>query len=43
MGETVAKGFNKLGWHWWPSDSTIQALSLYIADTMKKNLENLFD
>lgn len=23
MGETVARGFNKLGWHWWPSDSAI--------------------
>ena len=22
-GEVLAKGFNKLGWHWWPSDSTI--------------------
>ncbi|MDA1302257.1 MAG: GMC family oxidoreductase [Proteobacteria bacterium] len=22
-GETVARGFNKLGWHWWPSDSAI--------------------
>jgi choline dehydrogenase-like flavoprotein len=22
-GETVAKGFNKLGWHWWPSYSAI--------------------
>lgn len=22
-GETLAKGFNKLGWHWWPSDSAI--------------------
>jgi choline dehydrogenase-like flavoprotein len=23
LGITVAKGFNKLGWHWWPSDSAI--------------------
>jgi choline dehydrogenase-like flavoprotein len=22
-GETMARGFNKLGWHWWPSDSAI--------------------
>jgi len=22
-GETLAKGFNLLGWHWWPSDSAI--------------------
>ncbi|KHK90384.1 GMC family oxidoreductase [Novosphingobium malaysiense] len=22
-GETLARGFNKLGWHWWPTDSTI--------------------
>jgi choline dehydrogenase-like flavoprotein len=22
-GETVAKGFNAKGWHWWPSDSAI--------------------
>ena len=22
-GETVARGFNKLGWHWWPSDVAI--------------------
>ncbi len=21
--ETLGRGFNKLGWHWWPSDSTI--------------------
>ena len=20
-GTTLAQGFNKLGWHWWPSDS----------------------
>jgi len=23
IGEAVARGFNKLGWHWWPSDSAI--------------------
>jgi choline dehydrogenase-like flavoprotein len=23
VGETLAGGFNKLGWHWWPSDSAI--------------------
>ena len=23
LGETVARGFNELGWHWWPSDSAI--------------------
>ena len=23
LGETLAEGFNKLGWHWWPSDSAI--------------------
>jgi choline dehydrogenase-like flavoprotein len=23
LGETIAKGFNKLGWHWWPSYSAI--------------------
>ena len=23
MGETMGRGFNKLGWHWWPSDSAI--------------------
>ena len=22
-GQTIAAGFNKLGWHWWPSDSAI--------------------
>lgn len=22
-GEVLAKGFNKLGWHWWPSDTAI--------------------
>jgi choline dehydrogenase-like flavoprotein len=23
MGETIGRGFNKLGWHWWPSDSAL--------------------
>ena len=23
LGETIAGGFNQLGWHWWPSDSAI--------------------
>lgn len=23
LGETVARGFDRLGWHWWPSDSAI--------------------
>ena len=23
LGETLAIGFNRLGWHWWPSDSAI--------------------
>jgi choline dehydrogenase-like flavoprotein len=23
MGNAVARGFNKLGWHWWPSDAAI--------------------
>ena len=23
FGETLAGGFNRLGWHWWPSDSAI--------------------
>ena len=22
-GQAIAKGFNKLGWHWWPSDTAI--------------------
>ena len=26
LGETVACGFNRLGWHWWPSDSAIATL-----------------
>ncbi|WP_298812870.1 GMC family oxidoreductase [uncultured Roseibium sp.] len=23
LGQTLARGFNKLGWHWWPSDVAI--------------------
>ena len=23
LGHTLAEGFNRLGWHWWPSDSAI--------------------
>lgn len=23
IGETLGRGFNQLGWHWWPSDSAI--------------------
>ncbi len=23
LGETLGRGFNRLGWHWWPSDSAI--------------------
>jgi choline dehydrogenase-like flavoprotein len=23
LGHTIAKGFNELGWHWWPSDAAI--------------------
>jgi len=23
LGETLASGFDRLGWHWWPSDSAI--------------------
>jgi choline dehydrogenase-like flavoprotein len=23
LGETLGRGFNELGWHWWPSDSAI--------------------
>lgn len=23
LGETLAEGFDRLGWHWWPSDSAI--------------------
>lgn len=23
VGNTLAKGFNELGWHWWPSDAAI--------------------
>ena len=27
-GATLARGFNKLGWHWWPSDSAIASRGL---------------
>src|SRR5262249_62016783 len=23
LGATIARGFDRLGWHWWPSDSAI--------------------
>jgi choline dehydrogenase-like flavoprotein len=23
LGETIARGFDKLGWYWWPSDNAI--------------------
>jgi len=26
LGETVAGGFNELGWHWWPSESAIATI-----------------
>lgn len=26
LGDTMARGFEKLGWHWWPSDSAIATL-----------------
>jgi choline dehydrogenase-like flavoprotein len=25
-GTTLARGLNKLGWHWWPSDSTVASV-----------------
>jgi len=25
LGETLARGFDALGWHWWPSDAAINA------------------
>jgi choline dehydrogenase-like flavoprotein len=25
-GATLARGLNKLGWHWWPSDSTVASV-----------------
>ena len=28
LGETLARGFNRLGWHWWPSDSAITTRAL---------------
>ena len=27
LGETVVRGFDKLGWHWWPSDCAINTAS----------------
>jgi choline dehydrogenase-like flavoprotein len=27
LGETLAGGFNRLGWHWWPSDSAIATVA----------------
>jgi len=26
MGETAARGFNALGWHWWPADAAISTV-----------------
>ncbi|MBI4517823.1 MAG: GMC family oxidoreductase [Deltaproteobacteria bacterium] len=26
LGQKIAQGFNRLGWHWWPSDSAIASL-----------------
>src|SRR5438093_1252875 len=26
MGERAARGFNALGWHWWPSDAAINTV-----------------
>jgi len=26
LGDTIASGFDKLGWHWWPSDSAINTV-----------------
>jgi choline dehydrogenase-like flavoprotein len=26
LGETAARGFNALGWHWWPSDAAINSI-----------------
>jgi choline dehydrogenase-like flavoprotein len=26
MGETAARGFNELGWHWWPSEAAINTV-----------------
>ena len=25
LGETMARGFDRLGWHWWPSDAAINS------------------
>jgi len=27
LGETLAAGFDRLGWHWWPSDSAIATVA----------------
>jgi choline dehydrogenase-like flavoprotein len=27
LGETIARGFDRLGWHWWPSDSAIATVA----------------
>jgi choline dehydrogenase-like flavoprotein len=27
LGETLARGFDSLGWHWWPSDSAIATVA----------------
>jgi choline dehydrogenase-like flavoprotein len=27
LGVTIAKGFNRLGWHWWPADGAIASQS----------------
>lgn len=27
MGETAARGFNALGWHWWPADAAINSVA----------------
>jgi choline dehydrogenase-like flavoprotein len=37
MGETMARGYNKLGWHWWPSYSAIITRS-YMGREQCKNL-----
>ena len=35
LGVTIAKGFDKLGWHWWPSDSAIITKALRRPCTMQ--------
>ena len=27
LGDTLARGFDRLGWHWWPSDSAIATVA----------------